>query len=199
MTPAQRPERDASLEQLLTRLHDGDIEAAEQLFRSYEPYLRLLVRRQLSGDLRAKFDSLDIIHSVWTDLLDGFRSARWQFDDPNQLRAFLVKATQHRLIDKARRHLRPGSREEPLQTRGRHPASPAPSPTDEAAAHELWDKLLMLCPPQHRALLDLKRQGFALAEIAERTGLHASSVRRILYDLARRAAQTSKEPRVSGK
>jgi RNA polymerase sigma factor (sigma-70 family) len=190
MTPAQP---DDSLERLLARLHDGDIEAAQQLFTSYEPYLRLLVRRQLSGELRAKFDSLDIIHSVWTDLLDGFRTTRWQFDDPNQLRAFLVKATQHRLIDKARRHLRQGSREEPLLTRGPHPASPAPSPTDLAAAHELWDKLVTLCPPQHRSLLDLKRQGFALAEIAERTGLHASSVRRILYDLARRAAETTNQ------
>lgn len=192
MTPV---ERDDSLDQLLARLHDGDIEAAQQLFTSYEPYLRLLVRRQLSGELRAKFDSLDIIHSVWTDMLDGFRSARWQFDDPNQLRAFLVKATQHRLIDKARRHLRPGWREEPLGASGPHPASPAPSPTEMASARELWDKLLTLCPPQHRSLLDLKRQGFALAEIAEKTGLHASSVRRILYDLARRAAATSSDAR----
>jgi RNA polymerase sigma factor (sigma-70 family) len=183
--------RDASLEELVARLRDGDVDAAQRLFASYEPYLRLLVRRQLSGELRAKFDSLDIIHSVWVDLLDGFREARWEFDDPNQLRAFLVKATQHRLIDKARRHLRHSPREQPLSATAPQPTSPEPGPTDPAAAHELWDKLLTLCPPQHRVLLDLKRQGFDLAEIAARTGLHASSVRRILYDLARRAAQTS--------
>ena len=45
-----------------------------------------------------------------------------------------------------------------------------------------------LCPPAHHNLLELKRQGFPLAEIAARTGLHESSVRRILYDLARRLA-----------
>ena len=182
-------ERDGSLAELVARLRDGDIDAAQRLFASYEPYLRLLVRRQLSGDLRAKFDSLDIVHSVWVDLLDGFRDARWEFDDPNQLRAFLVKATQHRLIDKARRHARHG--EQPLSASSPQPASPDPGPTDEAAARELWAKLLLLCPPQHRQLLDLKRQGFDLAEIAARTGLHASSVRRILYDLARRAAQST--------
>jgi RNA polymerase sigma factor (sigma-70 family) len=184
-------DRDASLEDLVARLRAGDVDAAQTLFTSYEPYLRLLVRRQLSADLRAKFDSVDIVHSVWADLLEGFRTARWQFDDLDQVRAFLVKATQHRLIDKARRQLRASSREQPLSSTGPQPASPAPGPTDEAAAHELWDKLLTLCPPQHRELLTLKRQGFGLAEIASRTGLHASSVRRILYELARRAATAS--------
>ncbi len=45
-----------------------------------------------------------------------------------------------------------------------------------------------LCPPAHRDLLELKRQGFPLAEIAARTGLHESSVRRIVYDLQRKLA-----------
>jgi DNA-binding IclR family transcriptional regulator len=34
----------------------------------------------------------------------------------------------------------------------------------------------------------LTRQGFSLGEIAARTGLHESSVRRILYELARKFA-----------
>ena len=36
----------------------------------------------------------------------------------------------------------------------------------------------------------MKRQGLPLAEIAGTTGLHEGSVRRILYDLARRLAIT---------
>jgi RNA polymerase sigma-70 factor (ECF subfamily) len=48
----------------------------------------------------------------------------------------------------------------------------------------LWKQ----CPPAHREILVLKRQGFLLAEIAARTGLHEGSIRRILYDLARRMA-----------
>ena len=51
--------------------------------------------------------------------------------------------------------------------------------------------MLALCPPAHRPLLDLKRQGCSLAEIAAQTGLHPSSVRRILYELARRLAVAS--------
>ena len=61
-----------------------------------------------------------------------------------------------------------------------------------ARGNELWEQLLALCPPAHHELLNLKRQGLSLAEIAARTGLHESSVRRILYDVARRlAAQQS--------
>jgi RNA polymerase sigma-70 factor (ECF subfamily) len=68
------------------------------------------------------------------------------------------------------------------------PASARPRPSELAQADELWELLVRLCPPAHRNLLQLRRQGFALAEIAAQTGLHESSVRRILYDLARRLA-----------
>jgi DNA-binding IclR family transcriptional regulator len=37
-------------------------------------------------------------------------------------------------------------------------------------------------------VLILKRQGLFLSEISARTGLHEGSIRRILYDLARRMA-----------
>src|SRR4029077_21038523 len=53
-------------------------------------------------------------------------------------------------------------------------------------ADEFWRQMLEVCPPAHYELLELKRQGASLAEIAARTHLHQSSVRRILYDIARR-------------
>jgi RNA polymerase sigma-70 factor (ECF subfamily) len=49
--------------------------------------------------------------------------------------------------------------------------------------------MLALCPPAHHELFRLKRLGLTLSEIASRTGLHPSSVRRILYELARRYAE----------
>jgi DNA-binding IclR family transcriptional regulator len=48
--------------------------------------------------------------------------------------------------------------------------------------------MLAICPPAHRKVLELKRDGFSLDEVSERTGLHKSSVRRILYNLARQLA-----------
>jgi RNA polymerase sigma-70 factor (ECF subfamily) len=176
---------------LIEKLSQGDAGAAEQVFREYEPYLRLVVRRQLSGSLRAKFDSSDIVQSIWVDVLQGFREARWTFQDAAHLRKFLVTVTRNRFLDRLRQQHAALAREQPLaggDLRGMPPSS-EPRPSELAQAEELWLQMLALCPPAHRDILRLKRQGATHDEIAEHTGLHPSSVRRILYELARRLAQ----------
>jgi len=61
-----------SLNRLLENLSTGDVQAAEQVFVTYEPYLRKVVRRQLTSRLRAKFDSVDVVQSVMADVVRGF-------------------------------------------------------------------------------------------------------------------------------
>lgn len=190
------PQVELSLEQLLEQLNNGNYGVAEQIFVAYESYLRLIVRRQISAALRAKFDSVDIVQSVWVDLLAGFREAGWRFADPAQLRAFLIRTTRNRFIDRLRQHQRWLDREQPIGelADGGAPPSPDAAPSEEVQAREVWARLLQLCPPHHRELLRLKQQGFSLAEIAERTGLHPGSIRRILSDLARRFARQAMVP-----
>jgi RNA polymerase sigma-70 factor (ECF subfamily) len=186
---------DESLDDLIARLNEGDINAAERIFYTYEPYLRMTVSRQLSGALRSKLDTMDIVQSVWTDVLAGFHQAGWHFADRAHLRAFLITLARNRLIDRRRHYRKALERERPLAEADPQalPPSGQPRPSEIAQGHELWDRLVAECPPAHRELLQLKRQGLPLAEIATRTGLHPSSVRRILYDLARRMAD-SQEP-----
>ena len=71
--------------------------------------------------------------------------------------------------------------------------SPQPRPSEMAQAGDLWRRIVSLCPPAHRPVLALKRQGYSLAEIAERTGLHPDSIRRILRTLARELAFGTEE------
>jgi RNA polymerase sigma-70 factor (ECF subfamily) len=175
---------DDPLQAVLEKLCHGDDAAAEQVFLTYEPYLRLLVRRMLPSRLRPKFDSIDVVHSIWADLLHGFRDAGWHFDDSAHLRAFLVKATRNRFLDRVRKHRPALKHEQPLEVSPPEAADPRPS--EVAVANDLWQRMLSLCPPAHQQVLELKRQGCSLDEIAARTGYHPSSVRRILYDLARR-------------
>jgi RNA polymerase sigma factor (sigma-70 family) len=183
------------LDALLEKLTTGDDAAAEQVFRAYEPYLRMVVRRQLSPDLRAKFDSLDVVQSVWVHMLKGFRQAGWRFADRTHLRAFLVQLTRHRFIDRLRRHRRALELEQPLTEAEGEDALHAddPEPFDVLQADELWEQLLELCPPAHREVLRLKRAGALTAEVAARTGLHEGSVRRILNALAKRLARRQGE------
>ena len=178
------------LDELIERLNDGDIVAAERAFLAYEPYLRMAVRRQLTGPLRSKLDSMDIVQSVWADVLCRFREAGWRFEDRSHLRAFLMKVARNRLIDRRREHHRALEQERPIhETDARDMAyASQPRPSEVAQGHELWELMLEKCPPAHREILQLKRRGLPLAEIAARTGLHEGSIRRILYDLARRLA-----------
>jgi RNA polymerase sigma-70 factor (ECF subfamily) len=179
--------------QLWEQLASGNEEVVEQVVRAYEHYLRMVVRRQLPQHLRAKFDSIDIVQSVWADVVDGFRDARWQFADEAHLKAFLVRAARNRLIDQGRRQRAMAGNE---QAEAGEPmaqvADPQPRPSETCGAEDLWRQMIQSCPPQHREILVLKRDGASLDEIAARTGLHKSSVRRILYQVARQAS--SPEP-----
>jgi RNA polymerase sigma-70 factor (ECF subfamily) len=185
------------LDALLEQLCSGDSASAEQVFRAYEPYLRMVVRRMLPGHLLSKFDSVDVVQSVWVDVLEGFRDARWRFASAAHLRAFLVKATRNRFLDRMRQHqsvlahekaLPAGSLDAP-RTRVMQPTQPG----DIVAADDLWERMLAMCPPAHQEVLRLKRQGHSLAEVAQHTGYHPSSVRRIFYDLAQRLAGAGQE------
>jgi RNA polymerase sigma-70 factor (ECF subfamily) len=184
---------EATLADLLERLSGGDQAAAEEVFRTYEPYLRQVVRRLLGPDLRTKFDSVDIVQSVWADLLHGFRASEWSFHDADHLKAFLVTATRHRFLSRARRH-RAAVNHEVSGTDSDLPedyTSPQPRPSQVLQADELWDRMLRECRPAHREILHLKREGYTVVEIASRTGLHEDSIRRILRDLACRVGVTT--------
>ena len=186
-----------TLDALLEKLNGGDRAAAGQAFAAYEPYLRKVVRRLLPAELRPKFDSVDVVQSVYGDVLCAFRAGGMRFGNVAQLRAFLVRATRNRFIDRVRRHRTAARRERPLTVDGAErspgydaalPASPGPRPSETAAAAELWDRLLALCPPEQHRLLLLRRRGASAAEIARQVGMHEGSVRRVLRELSIRLA-----------
>src|SRR6516165_11668579 len=163
-----------SLDTLLEKLARGESEAAERVFREYEPYLRAMVRRRLTPMLRAKFDSMDVVQSAWVDVLEGYREERWQFTDQEHLRAFLARVTYNHFVNHCRRNRPAMEHERPLfaDEYSAQAASDQPRPSQVAQADELWTTMMDLCPAGHRPILELKRQGVPLAEIAARTGLH---------------------------
>src|SRR3954453_14789907 len=105
---------DDSLDTLLVKLANGEDSAAERVFRDYEPLLRAMVRRRLTPLLRTKFDSMDVVQSVWADVLDGYRVEGWQFTDRDHLRAFLARVTYNHFSKYCRHHSPALARERPL-------------------------------------------------------------------------------------
>src|SRR5436309_584872 len=103
------------IDALLDKLSSGDAAAAEQVFLTYEPYLRKIVRRRLPIKLRAKFDSTDIIQSIWVDLLRDVQGGELHFADANHLRAFLIRITHNRFNDRFRRNRLAVEKEQPFR------------------------------------------------------------------------------------
>src|SRR5579862_4595764 len=159
---------------LLEKWSSGDLGAAEQVLLAYEPQLRMVVRRHLSRRLRAKFDSTDVVQSVWVHVLRDWREIGGRMVSTAHLQNFLVQVTRHRLSDRIRRHRAAVERE---QAWGESPTerlvqASQPRPSEVVQANELWERMLTLCPPARHEVLRLKRQGLLLEEIAARTGLH---------------------------
>ena len=174
-----------SLQTLLDQLNRGDDKAAEQVFRAYEPYLRKVVRRMLPDHLRPKFDSIDIVQSVWGDVFTVFREGGTSFAGVPQLRAFLVRATRNRFIDRVRQYQTAANREGSGAIElDELPARSQSRPSEAAIANELWEQLLQNCPAEYRPILRLRYAGASPREIAEQVGMHVGSVRRILREMA---------------
>jgi len=173
--------------ELCQKLSSGDAGAAAEVFVSYEPYLRMVVRRQLTPRLRAKFDSVDVVQSVWANVLKNLGDASWDFAYESHLRAFLIRSTLNRFISLYREHRGSLECEQPLSSCPEGlPVSRQDRPSEVVQADELWGQLLAISSPDHHELLRLKNSGMSLAEIADRTGFHESSIRRILYKLEAR-------------
>jgi RNA polymerase sigma factor (sigma-70 family) len=187
-----------ALDALLAPLNSGDEFAIKQMFIAFEPYMRMVVHRHIAGSLRAKFDSADVVQSVWADFVAGLQQSKWSFENLDQLRAFLFKMTRHRFIDRLRKHRESLRREVALPQLPADglPADRCPRVSENFYADELWQQMIQVCPPDHYELLQLKRQGASIAEIAQQTQLHEGSVRRILYDIARRVARLRRQPAI---
>jgi RNA polymerase sigma factor (sigma-70 family) len=172
---------------LLERLNRDQPGAAEEVVAACEPFLRTVVRRNLPDQFRCKFDSADVVQSVWVHVLHGLRVAGWRFDDPCRLRGLLNTLARRRLVSRFRHYRATAERERVRAvTRDRLLDPGQPRPSEVAQASELWDRLLAFCPPEHHEVLRLRREGLTLVEVAARTGLHEGSVRRLLRQLARR-------------
>jgi RNA polymerase sigma-70 factor (ECF subfamily) len=174
---------------LLNDTSGDEVAAVEQVIADYEPYLRMLVRRSLPGPLRAKFDSIDVVQSVWVHVLRALRAGTLPITDRAHLQALLATVARRRLVSRYRHHRAALECEEGGSAdMNVLPASRQPPPSEVVQADDLWEKMLALCPPEHHEVLRLRRQGLLLHEIATRTGLHEGSVRRILRRLARQLA-----------
>ena len=61
-----------------------------------------MVRRELSPPLRSKFDSVDVVQTMWVEVLAGFRERQWEFKNQAALKSFLARVTYNKFVSECR-------------------------------------------------------------------------------------------------
>jgi RNA polymerase sigma-70 factor (ECF subfamily) len=174
-------------DKFLAALRAGDERAAAELVRRYEPYLRQVIRMRLTDPcLRRVFDSVDICQSVLGEFFVRMADGRFQFQDPDRLRALLVTMALNKLIDRVRRERHHGGGlPEDLDAPG-----PVPAPDEQALSRDLVQAIRDRLSPRECRVVDQRLQGRTWPEIAANDGGQPDALR-ILY--ARAVARVRRE------
>lgn len=192
-----------SLASMLNRLKSGDESAASEILDRYESQVRLVVRRFLPRVLRSRFDSQDIMQSVWRSFFQKVREEQsanpaavdkpvQEFQDSAQLFAFLSRMARNKVIDQYRRETSQKSDVHRQRTmygesgEDLDPPAPDESPAEVAEAADEYSHWRSLVPEDRQELIDMKADGLSTREIGVKLGISERTVQRVLEDLRQR-------------
>lgn len=195
-----------SLGSMLHRLKSGDESAASEILDRYESQVRLVVRRFLPRVLRSRFDSQDIMQSVWRSFFQKVRDDQaaktteraagdepsQEFQDAGQLFKFLSRMARNKVIDQYRRET--SLKSDVHRQRAMHgesgedldPPSPEESPAEVVEAADELSHWRSLIPEDRQELIDMKADGMSTREIGVKLGISERTVQRVLEDLRQR-------------
>lgn len=187
---------DADLAGLIARAKAGEEAAIRSLLETFENDVRMMVRVRLPRTLRSQFDSMDFVQAVWQSVFTGSNVDLERFTNVPHFRAFLAGVARNKVYEVHRQRTRTQkydmSKEEPLYVRKGNREIPRevpahdPTPSQDAQASDLYDKLIAGRSDREKSVLDLRRKGLTFDEIAAQTGLNERTVRRIIEALRQR-------------
>lgn len=190
---------DFSLPDLLTRLRQGDQDAAARIFQAYSGRLVGLARSRLRGLVRHKADPEDVMASVFKSFFR--RDAVEAFDLPgwDSLWALLTMITL-RKCGYQTRHFLAACRD--VQREAAPPEDSAvaweaiarePTPAEAAQLTDTVEQLMRDLDERDRPIVLLSLQGYAAPEIADQTGRSERTVYRALDRVRERLEQLRRE------
>jgi DNA-directed RNA polymerase specialized sigma24 family protein len=165
---------DNDLAELLSRVRQGDEDAARLLVQRYESAIRVAVRTNLSDPrLRRQFDSLDVCQSVLASFFLHLTSGAYDLSVPAQLSALLAKMAQNKVRMRAREQFRQRRDVRRLSQvdveNAKIPGFQA-GPEEPVDDQDLVDRSLDMMPPEIRAIADRRMAGELWPEIADAMG-----------------------------
>ena len=162
-----------SFDELISRVGDGDAEAAARLVRDFEPVVRRVVRARLrNGRAQPEFDSMDICQSVLATFFVRAAAGEYDLKGPDDLIKLLLTMTRNKVAEKMRRphRLRRESRRTVGGVEELDPAGRDPTPSSVVAGKELLEHARQRLSEEERQLVELRGQGLSWEEVAASLG-----------------------------
>lgn len=166
----------------------GDRDAIDQLYRRFAEDMLRVARARLSNHKRLRFlyEADDLVDSVWASMLAHNRLDQ-PFGGPERFMAFLealilgkARKTGRFLGQKKRDCCRVVSFDMLQEAVRELTDDQQPSPVEVAIDREQWRRLLEANTLIQRIILDRRRRGFKLTEIAAEVFLSERTIRRLL-------------------
>jgi RNA polymerase sigma-70 factor (ECF subfamily) len=185
-------------EKLMDEVASGSEDAIWTLAENFTPEIIRTVRMSLSPRLRPKFDPQDIAQSLWASLLLR-RSELVRLKTPEQLIAYLARATRNKVIDKARYYGSQKcdvSREQRLDenttphggSNEPHPSdrlfSRDPTPSKIASFRERVGLTMAQATDRDRQIFNLRLKGCTFDAISQQLQIDEKTARRTIHSLA---------------
>lgn len=165
---------------LIARTRAGDEEAATELVRCYEPYVRREIRLNLlDPGLRRHFDTMDVCQSVLASFFLRVAGGEYDLSEPSQLVKLLIVMARNKLASAVRRQQsqkREHRRTLPAETLELH-GKEAATPSAQAANQELLVFMRAALTEEEKHIADLRAEGLSWEDVAQRVGGSAQARR----------------------
>jgi RNA polymerase sigma-70 factor (ECF subfamily) len=174
-----------SFAEFLTRLHDKDDAAAQELFRRFAHQLIALAHRHIDAGLRHKVDPEDVVQSAYKSFFYRYGDGKLEVVNWNSLWGLLTLITVRKCAERAAYHraeCRDAAREvspprEDEASPWLEPFGREPTPLEAAVLSETVEQLLAGLDKEERPILELSLQGYTTREISEQLGRAERTVR----------------------
>ena len=183
---------------LVARWRHGDQQAAAELFRRYADRLVGLARAQLSRKVGQRVDAEDVVQSVYRSFFADARDGHYDIQRGGDLWRLLVTITLCKVRNQAKHNGRAKRAVQRDQGFGSEDSllgiqpdllARGPTPVDAAALTDELDQLMQQLEAPDRRIVELRLQGFKLAEIADLVQRSQRTVCRVLEEVKQHLEQ----------
>jgi RNA polymerase sigma factor (sigma-70 family) len=166
---------------LLDACRERDPVATSELVRRYLPYVRIAVRRRLSGAMRTRFDSVDFAQDVWFSFFHTALDRKVLLSEETLI-SYLCEMARIKVFEEYKHQMRMKvglNKNENLTPITELPGREQ-TPSTAAIVDEEWERLTAGLSKRHRAMLDKLRHGGNYREIAAEFGLSERTLQRLM-------------------